>query len=389
MELSPPPFSELPLVSRKAYAVNSLLVGVPQDGLEKILSEIKEEAYELGDVIFEEGDPGDAVFLIAKGSVTISKLGRGGRQEILAYLKEGDFFGEMALIDARRRSAQVSAKEGCVLGRMNAKSWSTLLQLAPEAVFTNFTRTMTSRLRNNNEHFIDEMIRTERLTMLGGTVSAIAHDMNNPISCILGACQLMQMKSKSPIVNEMTEIILKSVDRMSSMTRELLEFSRGTTNLTFVSFSVEELVRDLKEELQYQDNPENFTVELDVRYHGSLKIDPLRVLRLLVTLVSNGRVFWTRDGLVRVAVYEEGEHVVFKVTDTSWEIPAEYFDRIFEPFIKIGKQKGTGLGLALAKAVVEGHRGSISLTSEAGCGSCFTVRLPKESKKLAPLPVSS
>lgn len=283
----------------------------------------------------------------------------------------------MALIDAKQRSAQACADQHTYLGRIDEKAWSKLLQIAPEVLLSNFTRSMTQRLRANNQHFIEEMLRTERLSMLGGTVGAIAHDMNNPISCILGACQLLQMKAKGEIVTEMTDIILKSVDRMSSMTRELLEFARGITNLSIMSVPVSELMQDLDEEMRYQDDHTDEPATFDVRYTGFIEVDPMRILRLLVNLVRNGKDAMAKGGSVHVEVYDDGKDIVFEVKDTGRGIPPEFQARIFEPFVTIGKHKGTGLGLAIAKSVVEAHKGSISVKSEVGVGSTFTVRLPK------------
>jgi CRP-like cAMP-binding protein len=79
-----------------------------------------------GEVLFKEGDPGDCLFLIALGSIKISKKGRGGRQETLTYLPQGDFFGEMALVDSGRRSAQASAQRASVLGCVDRQAWALL-----------------------------------------------------------------------------------------------------------------------------------------------------------------------------------------------------------------------------------------------------------------------
>src|SRR6185295_1702485 len=108
-----------------------------------------------GETIFAEDEPGDCLFLIGKGSVKISKKGRGGQQETLAHLAERDFFGEMALVDSGRRYAQASAVGYTVLGRIDRVGWDLLLHLAPHEVLGNFTRSVTKRLRNNNQHFIE------------------------------------------------------------------------------------------------------------------------------------------------------------------------------------------------------------------------------------------
>jgi CRP-like cAMP-binding protein len=93
--------------------------------------------------------------------------GRAGQQETLTILSEGDFFGEMALLDRGVRSAQASAVGHTLLGRIDREAWDLLMRLAPHEILSNFTRTVTRRVRANNQHFIDEMMRTERLSLLG------------------------------------------------------------------------------------------------------------------------------------------------------------------------------------------------------------------------------
>src|SRR5205085_3839959 len=105
----------------------------------------------------------------AQGSIKISKRGRGGQQETLSYLSANDYFGDMALVDGGKRSARATAVGSTVLGRIDRETWDLLLHLAPQAVLTNFTRSITQRLRQNNQHFIEEMMRSERLSLLGTT----------------------------------------------------------------------------------------------------------------------------------------------------------------------------------------------------------------------------
>src|SRR5438876_11021096 len=101
------------------------------------------------EIIFEENEAGDSLYLIADGSVKISKKGRAGQQETLAYLMESDFFGEMALVDAGKRSAQAAAVDHVVVGRIDREGWDLLLERAAHQVRGNCTRSVPNRLRHN------------------------------------------------------------------------------------------------------------------------------------------------------------------------------------------------------------------------------------------------
>ena len=360
----------------KRYAANRLLDGIPFEVLEPVLASIHEERFEPGVVIFEEGDLGEELFLIAEGSVKISKRGRGGLQETLAHLGAGDFFGDMALIDNGVRSAQASADSRTVLGRVNRAAWSRLLQVAPESLLTSFTRAITGRLRDNNQKFIEEMLRNERLSLLGATVSSIVHDMNNPIACILGACQLLQQEDGDDFSRQMTDIILKSVERMEAMTQEMLDFARGTTQLTLDTVSMATLLKDLEDQEFAKCASQGIMAIKEIRWQGEIVLDANRVLRLLANLVKNAREAMGEGGKLRITVDRQEDEVVIEVSDTGCGIPPELVSKIWEPFATFGKQKGTGLGLAITKAVVEAHKGRISVRSAVGVGTTFEVRLP-------------
>ncbi|HEV3409795.1 MAG TPA: cyclic nucleotide-binding domain-containing protein, partial [Chthoniobacterales bacterium] len=83
----------------RCFAANQLFEGINPDVLEDIRYEMKTLRLEEGEVIFEEGEPGDSLYLVGEGSIKISKTGRGGEQETLGFIQSGNFFGEMALFD--------------------------------------------------------------------------------------------------------------------------------------------------------------------------------------------------------------------------------------------------------------------------------------------------
>ena len=358
------------------FLCNQLFGRIAPELLVPVLECLREEAVEPGTVLFEEGDGGEDLYLIAEGSVKISKRGRGGLQETLTHLTAGDFFGEMALIDDGRRSAQATTDSRTVLGRMDRATWSRLLQAAPEQVMANCTRAFSHRLRENNEKFIEEMLRNERLSLLGATVSSIVHDMNNPIACILGACQLLQRDFRDNRAAQMTDIIYQSVERMQTMTQEMLDFARGTTQLSLQPISSNELLQQLEHGELALCAPAGIAVEKEIRWEGMMHIDTGRIVRMLENLIKNAREAMSPGGKLRLTVNRAGAFVVMELADTGCGIPPEVLPRIFEPFATSGKKTGTGLGLAISKAAVEAHRGTIGVRSSVGEGTTFTVRLP-------------
>jgi signal transduction histidine kinase len=357
------------------FRTNELLTGISEEAYAQFENKIDIVHLVPREIIFEEDEPGNSLYLIAQGSVKISKKGRAGQQETLTYLMEEDFFGEMALVDSGKRSAQAAAVGHAVVGRIDRQSWDFLLHLAPHEVLSNFTRTITKRLRHNNQRFIEEMMRNERLSLLGTTISSIMHDMNNPIACIRGACEVMQASIHDELSNKMSGLIREAVERMEMMTRELVDFSRGQTHLNLHSISVNDFLRHL--EGDFAKCRPNIDVRIQALYDGPLHVDRHRLIRVFGNLIRNAREAMKKtDGqTLRFVVNRVDSGVRFEVTDTGCGIPNDILPRIFEPFVTHGKKNGTGLGLAVSKAVVEAHQGTISVQSSDE-GTSFQIDLP-------------
>jgi signal transduction histidine kinase len=371
------PIPRLPDAPRfqELFASNALLVGIPATVLSQVGARVQVLEFSTDEIVFAENDPGDALYLIAKGSIKISKQGRGGQQETLTYLHGNDYFGEMALVDRGLRSARATAVGPTILGLIDRTTWELLLHLAPNEVMGNFTRSVTQRLRQNNQHFIEQMMRSERLSLLGTTISSIVHDMNNPITTILGACQVIQSSSADELTRQMSGLIREAIDRMETMTRELVDFSRGDTQLKLKLVNVPELVRQLEPELSKCRVASK--VEVETHFTGAIRIDRHRMLRVFGNLIKNAREAMKvgDNNLLRISVRRVEEDVRFEVSDTGHGIKSDVLPKIFEPFMTHGKSNGTGLGLAISKAVVDAHGGKISVTSSES-GTTFAVDIP-------------
>ena len=122
--------------------------------MERLLSISTEKKAKKNEVIFKEGDIGDAFYLIVTGSVRISTLVPGVGEEALAILREGEYFGEMALIDDAPRSASAIANDDTLLLHIGKKDFRTLLEQQTDIAYKLlwvFTKTLSARLRKTDE----------------------------------------------------------------------------------------------------------------------------------------------------------------------------------------------------------------------------------------------
>jgi two-component system sensor histidine kinase BaeS len=107
-----------------------------------------------------------------------------------------------------------------------------------------------------------------------------------------------------------------------------------------------------------------------------LEADPDRISQVIINLLSNALRATAVDGTVRIRALRQGDAVIIETGDTGKGIPADELPQIFERFYR-GPDGGLGIGLAIVRELVEAHGGSITVTSEPGSGSLFTVRLPQ------------
>ncbi len=358
-----------------SFIQNALFAGLSPEIFETISNQIEILHLAPDEVLFEEDEPGDCLYLIAEGSIKISKRGRGGKQETLTYLPANDYFGEMALIDSGKRSAQATAVGTTILGRIDREAWDLLLRLAPQRILTNFTHSVTQRLRQNNQHFIEQMMRSERLSLIGTTISSIVHDMNNPIGTILCACGIIQANASDAGTQQLSGHIRDAIERMAAMTRELVDYSRGETQLKLETVNVANFVRQL--EPDFSKCRAGCDVQIQVEFAGSVRMDRHRMLRVFGNLIKNAREAMTagEQNVLGFSVRETGSEVEFELSDTGHGIPSELLPKIFEPFVTEGKSNGTGLGLAIAKTVVDAHGGTITVESSTA-GTTFQILLP-------------
>jgi signal transduction histidine kinase len=358
------------------FDTNQLFRNVPPDALASVntIPEMVEVGAE--EIIFDEGGPGDALYLVASGSVRISTRGRGGRQETLSHVQAGEFFGETALLDPGLRSARAAAAERTVLGRLEMEQWARVLALAPTEITANLMQTAACRLRNATTLFVRELMEAERLSLIGTMAGTIIHDLKNPMNVVMGAAQLLAERRDDPQLVKLSGQLQRSADRVLMMLQELLEYARGTSDLTLTTVVVDDLLHELDDQILYGLPGVGIQVERQIAYRGSLRLDREKFVRVLLNLIKNSVEAMPGGGRLSIEVDADEDQAVFAVVDTGGGIPKNILPTIFEPFVTHGKSQGTGLGMAIAKSIVEAHRGTIAVASTGPDGTRFELRIP-------------
>ena len=360
------------------FIENKLFRGIPSELAASVTP--RPARFEAGDIVFRDGDPAECLFLIETGTVRISKQGRGGRQETLAYFGPRDFFGEMGLYGGTTRSAQATAVGPVVVGCLERRDFEELLRAEPVRLVENLLQESVSRLRETDAHLIREMLEAERLSLVGSMLSAIVHDIRGPLSVIRGSADLLAEERDDGRRLKYTAMLRRGVDRIADMTQELLDYARGTTRLNLESVSPRAIMGELDEEVLRPLASSGIDIHFAVGFDDPIPIDRRRFFRVLHNIVKNAAEAMPQGGRLTITVEGVDGRAVFRIADTGVGIPADVLPTIFEPFVTHGKAGGTGLGMAIVHSVVEAHGGTILVESTPGKGTSFTITLPASAR---------
>lgn len=240
---------------------------------------------------------------------------------------------------------------------------------------------MVRQLRESREEIQrlhrTQMSRAEHLATLGEMAAGLAHEIRNPLAGISGVVEIIgrDLPMESPARGVLGDVKAE-VTHIGRIVTDLLEIARPKTpnaKPADVVATVEHAVLFARD----QATQRGVSIEISKQELPIIEHDTGQIHQVLLNLVLNAIQACGAGGIVRVEFDEDPDTVSVMVTDTGKGIAPEILSNIFRPFFTT-KGDGTGLGLSLAKRIVEDHGGRIEVTSWLGKGSRFTVVLPKQ-----------
>jgi signal transduction histidine kinase len=231
-----------------------------------------------------------------------------------------------------------------------------------------------------------EVLARAREDVLG----VVAHDLRNPLNQIIMTTQLL-VGQDFPVARrrELLEAATRSGFQMSRLINDLLDTVRlqaGRLTLDLEDVPVNTILQQADDTLGPIAEDRHIHLETALPNEDIIvSADPVRVSQLLGNLVGNALKFTPEHGSVKLQVVRAGEEIVFKVTDTGPGIPSADIEHLFDKFWQARRNdhRGVGLGLAIAKSIVEAHGGRISVQSTVGVGSTFSFTLPLASRNVS------
>ena len=291
----------------------------------------------------------------------------------------------------RNQEFQFRRKDGSIrYGMYSARP----IQVANEEclIFILHDNTDKKQLMEERLKLEEHLNRTAKMEAIGTLAGGIAHDFNNILAAMMGFAEMIKLKTTDQTIAPYLEQILKACDRSRDLVKQILTFSRRVDQ----EKRPVSIVPIIKEALKLIRSSIPSTVEIRQEYNirqDTVLADPTQIHQVLMNLCTNAvHAMREREGILKVSLSQkeisfsdhmyrpelpEGTYLLLTVTDTGKGIDPSIKDKIFDPFFTTKELgEGTGLGLSVVYGIVKDCGGAISVDSEPGKGTVFTIHLP-------------
>jgi signal transduction histidine kinase len=384
--------------------------GLDEDELQEVASLTEFRTYPPEYVLCREGAYEDVFYIVADGSVIISKtMGEGEADRVLREGGKGDLVGEMALIQNAPRAATVRTTTTCTVLEMEKKDFETILSRSPRMAI-DIIRVTLDRIRANDQTMIAELQKSNKvLRQLDRNklefIQVAAHELRTPLTVLLGYVKVLRsfVEAKADAsLNGVMDGIIKGTDRIHEIVNMMLDVTRidaDTLKIVPTPIPMKRIINDLVHD--FETTTVERKIEITVEHsEDTLNIqgDPALIQKALYQLIVNAIKYTPDGGKVRITTRRtlmdnDTSAVEITIKDTGIGLDVEHHELVFEKFYQVGsvaihssgkttfKGGGPGLGLAIVRGVARAHGGKTWVESAGhdevnfpGCA--FYLQLP-------------
>jgi len=226
----------------------------------------------------------------------------------------------------------------------------------------------------------ERLMVTDRLASLGELAAGTAHELNNPLTSIIGFSQLLMEKETPDDIREDLKLINNEAQRAVKVTRDLLTFARKHAPVKQHS-QINSIIEDVLELRAHLQKTNGIEVERQLDPDlPEIMVDYFQMQQVLLNIVINAEYFMTQahnKGTLTITTKKQNSSVVISIADDGPGVPPENLSRIFDPFFTTKEAgSGTGLGLSICHGIVTEHGGQVYVKSQLGKGATILVELP-------------
>lgn len=369
-----------------------------QDDIVALIQASEPRYYPAGVDICLEGEIGDSMFILAEGEVDVI-VHANNKQEIhIDVVGVNNYFGEMALLGETTRTATIRARTPCHTLQISHTEFLPIAHSNPK-LLRSLLRQIIGHLRTNDQAVIRELNvknasleeayadLAEQEELRSQFIATLSHELRTPLTSIKGFLGLVnQGAMQGESLKVALDSITRNVNTMVGLTNDLLilyEMRPAVPEFAYVNLPdiLIESLNTARETLNGQSPAVTLDIAPDI---ANIFADKRSLVLALRALIENAFKFDPDKNPVHLRAFCPTENeVAISVTDQGVGIPAADLDRIFEAFVRLEKEggqqlfPGLGVGLTIAKYVVERHNGRIDVESILEQGSTFTIYIPQ------------
>ena len=331
--------------------------------LQQFAEAVAEIRLEPGQILFQEGDCGQEIFVVVEGELRIFKDKR-----IITAIRPGNYVGEMAILEDKPRSASVESVTPSLLLKITSAQFQEYLAKQPRSLVSMMT-TLSRRVRHDTEMIAADFERA----------NILVHDMKNALSAFL---YLDLLKKKSPDLQSIgfIEIMNEARENLATMMSEALSGSRHLyrINNSRPATSLAELINAIVT-TEGTLHPDLRDKKITIAHNGKdtpFLFDKLEIRRVLTNLIINAGQASNPGDVIAIGCTQNNEFAEVTIRDQGTGIPPELQERIFTPRFTT-KKNGNGFGLTSCKQIIEEHHhGTLTNENNPEGGCTFRFRLP-------------
>jgi signal transduction histidine kinase len=262
------------------------------------------------------------------------------------------------------------------LGRYLLESTSPLLNEKGEVIGTvHITRDITEQKQQN-----ERLTMADRLASVGELAAGTAHELNNPLTSVIGFSQLLIEKDIPDDIREDVKLIYDEAQRAASVTKNLLTFARKHASMKQLT-QINNIIEDVLKLRAHEHQINNIEVKRRLAHNlPEITVDNFQMQQVFLNIIINAEYFMTeahKRGTLTITTKRQNGTIRILITDDGPGIPPENLTRIFDPFFTTKEgTKGTGLGLSICHGIVTEHGGQIYAKSQPGKGATIVIELP-------------
>lgn len=227
-----------------------------------------------------------------------------------------------------------------------------------------------------NANMVENLLSNERVSSLGKMANFLIQDIKKPILVSKRYAEHLKSKDLNEDVVKIVDMLLEQLNHIADLIQSTLSYSEGQIILRSIVKNINDVLNDFIGRIDSYVKSRNCKISKKFDANVNVKIAEKQFYQAFEHIIKNACDAMPDGGDIQIETQKSGNNILVSISDAGLGIPESLHQKIFEPFLSLGKRDATGLGLSITKKIIEEHGGSISVKSQMGEGATFTISFP-------------